>query len=221
VLRIGDQIAEVLRAHNSWNKAKCREETMELLRCVQLGDDSKIYYAYPHQISGGQQQRVVIGQALACRPEMLIADEPTASLDESMAAGILDVLKSAVEERNMSLLLITHTPGLLTQIAQRVLVMYGGRVIEEATVAELFREPLHPYTKALLQCSNPGLSRADTSQGVRFSTIEGDAPNLELPIAGCSFAARCEKKLNNCTENPPAEIHFAKQRKVECFLYAE
>ena len=221
VIRVGDQIVEVLRANNPWSKSKCRAEARELLRSVHLDEDPKLYDAYPHQISGGQQQRVVIAQALACRPDLLIADEPTASLDESAIAGILELLKRAVSERKMALLIITHTPELLVNYAQRVLVMYGGRVIEACGATELFRDPLHPYTKALLQCQNSGLTHAGTRRGRRFATIAGDAPNLEMPISGCIFAARCDNRLSRCSENIPTNFQPKSQRSVECFLYAE
>jgi peptide/nickel transport system ATP-binding protein len=221
VLRVGDQIAEVFRARNRWDKARCRQSAEELLHSVQLGEDPKLYDAYPHQISGGQQQRIVIAQALACKPDVLIADEPTASLDASTKAGIVDLLKNAVAQRSMALVVITHDPLILAGLAQRVLVMYGGRIVEEGAVKDVFHKPLHPYTRALLSCMKTELSREETIQGSRFPTLAGSSTALKPLQSGCSFAARCKERAEQCNENSPSKIRLGETQSVECLLYAD
>jgi peptide/nickel transport system ATP-binding protein len=221
VLRVGDQIAEVIRAHNRWDKARCQQAAEEQLHAVQLGEDPKLYDAYPHQISGGQQQRIVIAQALACKPDLLIADEPTASLDASSEAGILDLLKKAVTQRTMALVVITHNPRILAGLAQRVLVMYGGRIVEEGAVKDVFHKPFHPYTRALLSCMKAELTREETIQGARFPTLAGNSPALKPLQSGCSFAPRCKERAEQCNENSPPKVRVGETQSVECLLYAD
>ncbi len=150
VMRVGDQVAEVVRAHRPWSRRVCRAEAESLLAEVCLGDVSRIYAAYPHQLSGGQRQRIAIAQAVACKPPLLIADEPTAALDAKVQAEILDLLKDLQQRRNMALLLISHNPGVLARMADRLLVMQAGKIVEQGPVSEVCRNPQHPYTQALL-----------------------------------------------------------------------
>lgn len=220
VMKAGDQIAEVIRAHRDWSWKRCRQEVEILLERVHLrSSDRHMYDTYPHQLSGGQQQRVAIAQALACQPALVIADEPTASLDSETEEEILKLLCELRAEQKMSLLLITHDPKILTGLADRVAVMYGGRVVEEGRLDEVFREPRHPYTKALLACAPPAPRECASRPGMRLATIEGSAPDPELVPAGCVFAPRCAARLNRCESHAPSSIALEDARRVECFLY--
>ncbi len=220
VMKAGDQIAEVLRAHRDWSWKRCRQEAENLLNRVHLhSTDRRMYDAYPHQLSGGQQQRVAIAQALACQPALVIADEPTASLDSETEEEILKLLRELKAEQKMSLLLITHDPEILAGLADRVAVMYGGRVVEEGPLDQVFREPRHPYTKALLACIPPAPEECTHAAGMRLATIEGSAPDPELVPAGCSFAPRCADRVKRCESHAPSSIALEDARQVECFLY--
>ncbi len=219
VMKAGDQIAEVIRAHRDWSWKRCRQEASDLLERVHLpSSDRRMYDAYPHQLSGGQQQRVVIAQALACQPALVIADEPTASLDSGTEQEILKLLRE-LKAQEMSLLLITHDPKILAGLADRVAVMYGGRVVEEGSLDQVFREPRHPYTKALLACVPPAPGEYTRASGMRLATIEGSAPDPELIAPGCSFAPRCAERVKRCESHPPSSIALEDAREVECFLY--
>jgi oligopeptide/dipeptide ABC transporter ATP-binding protein len=220
VMKAGDQIAEVIRAHRGWNLKRCREEAGILLEGVGLSShDRRMYDEYPHQLSGGQQQRVVVAQALACQPDLVIADEPTASLDCETEQEILQLFGELKLERKVSLLLITHDPKILRDLADRVAVMYAGRVVEEGSLDQVFREPRHPYTKALLACAPPEHQARRFTVGMRLPTIEGSAPNPELVSVGCTFAARCAQRRELCETRPPTTVETADARRVECFLY--
>jgi peptide/nickel transport system ATP-binding protein len=178
-----------------------------------------MYDRYPHQLSGGQQQRVVIAQALACQPSLVIADEPTASLDSDTEKEILRLFTELMAERKMSLLLITHDPKILRDLADRVVVMYAGRVVEEGLVGQVLHEPRHPYTRALLACA-PGVTEERRfSAGMRLPTIEGSPPSPEFVSVGCSFAPRCAQRGEMCDIRPPAAVETEVARHVECFLY--
>jgi oligopeptide/dipeptide ABC transporter ATP-binding protein len=220
VMKAGDQIAEVLRAHRDWSWKRCCQEADTLLGRVYLqSSERRIYDAYPHQLSGGQQQRVAIAQALACRPALVIADEPTASLDSETEEDILNLLRELKAELTMSLLLITHDPKILVGLADRVAVMYGGRIVEEGKLEQVFREPCHPYTKALLACIPPTPEEYLRNPGSRLPTIEGSAPDPELIPAGCVFAPRCPNRLKQCESRAPSSVALEDSRQVECFLY--
>jgi oligopeptide/dipeptide ABC transporter ATP-binding protein len=220
VRKVGDQIAEVLRAHRNWSWRRCQEEAEALLERVRLNDpDRRMYNAYPHQLSGGQQQRVAIAQAVSCQPALVIADEPTASLDSSMEREILRLLGELKTDQNMSLLMITHNPRILLGLASRVAVMYAGRVVEEGSLDRIFQEPQHPYTKALLACVPPAPGERALIPGMRLPTIEGSSPDSEAVPAGCSFAARCAQRMQKCEVQRPAPVLTEDVRQVECFLY--
>jgi peptide/nickel transport system ATP-binding protein len=220
VMNVGDQIAEVFRAHRDWPSDRRRNETQTLLQLVQLErTDRHIYNAYPHQLSGGQQQRVAIAQALACDPALVIADEPTASLDPETAQEILTLLVNLKTVKKLSLLFITHDPRLLLGLADRVAIMYGGRVIEQGSLQEILHSPLHPYSKALLACL-PSLPEArQTQPSDRLPTISGSAPDPESLPAGCAFAPRCSQRMARCDTQYPALAKIDPTRHVECFLY--
>jgi oligopeptide/dipeptide ABC transporter ATP-binding protein len=218
VIKVGDQIAEVFRAHRGWSGQRCRSEAESILEQVNLRRAGRrMYDAYPHQLSGGQQQRVVIAQAIACNPSLIIADEPTASLDFSTEAEILGLFRQLKAERKTSLLLITHDPGILPDLADRVAVMYAGRVVEEGPSDKIFRDALHPYAKALLACLPPPVTRRP--RGYRLSTIAGAPPDAAEPASGCSFAPRCAESMERCRSVRPVAQAVEEKSRVECFLY--
>jgi oligopeptide/dipeptide ABC transporter ATP-binding protein len=220
VLRVGDQIVEVIRAHRDWSWGRCRDEATALLQRVSLATPNRcIYDAYPHQLSGGQQQRVAIAQALACQPTLVIADEPTASLDSETEIEILRLLRELKAEHKMSLLLITHDPKILPGLADRVAVMYAGRIVEERSVDHVFREPQHPYTKALLACALPEPGSRGLTGRRRLATIEGSAPDPERVPSGCTFAPRCRQRMEVCEKQRPVPTETRDAGRVECFLY--
>jgi len=218
VFRIGDQIAEVLDIHRSLGKEEGRERAISLLRLVGIPDPERRSEQYPHEMSGGMAQRVMIAMALACLPELLIADEPTTALDVTIQAQILDLMRELREKMDVSIILITHDMGVIAEMADRVNVMYAGRIQEEATVKEIFSRPLHPYTVGLLG-SIPVLGEVKTELAV----IPGSpAQPLNLP-PGCRFASRCLARVANqldiCTQDEPELISVGDKRRVRCWLY--
>jgi peptide/nickel transport system ATP-binding protein len=218
VIKVGDQIAEVLRAHFRWSSRKYRDESEGLLERVQLrSGERRIYDAYPHQLSGGQQQRVAIAQAIACNPALIIADEPTASLDRETEREILDLFGSLKAEGNTSLILITHDPTILHGFADRVAVLYAGRIVEDSPSDLFFRNVMHPYAKGLLACM-PANHQTFT-QGFRLPAIEGTAPGPEGLPDGCSFSPRCADSFEKCRNVRPVVCEVGNSRRVECFLY--
>jgi peptide/nickel transport system ATP-binding protein len=220
VMRVGDQIAEVIHAHRDWNWNRCRAEATSLLDLVHLSSDNRrMYDAYPHLLSGGEQQRVVIAQALACNPSLIIADEPTASLDSSTADEILELFRELKEERGMSLLLITHDPTILRGLANRVAVMYSGRIVEIAPLSQIYNRPRHPYVRALLDCAAPPTANRLTAPHTRLSTIAGSSPDPARLAEGCSFSPRCPERLEKCQMRPPVSVEVERESSVECFLY--
>lgn len=214
VFTIGQQLMEPLKQHKSLTKGQRRERIVEVLKQVGIPRAEQIIDEYPHQLSGGMRQRVMISLALLCEPKLLIADEPTTALDVTIQAQILELLKRIIAETNMSMMLITHDLGVIAEICHRVVVMYAGSVVEEASVEELFDNPLHPYTKGLLK-SLP-------SQNERKSTlysIAGQVPKPDELGQGCAFANRCEFATERCliAEPPVFEID---QHKAKCWLLA-
>jgi oligopeptide/dipeptide ABC transporter ATP-binding protein len=221
VMKIGDQVAEVLRAHNQWSASRIRTEADSLLERVQLvSAGRRVYDAYPHELSGGQQQRVLIAQALSCGPSLVIADEPTSSLDAEMESEILQLLLALKSERKMALLLITHDPRILHGLADRIAVLYAGRVVEDAPSDAFFREPGHPYSKALLACATTPLEGTWKVGEMRLPTIPGSSPDPERPRVGCEFAPRCDKRMSHCESQQPVPINVPPDRRIECHLYA-
>jgi peptide/nickel transport system ATP-binding protein len=220
VMKVGDQIAEVIRAHRDWNWRRSRDEAGVFLERVHLSAKGRgMYDRYPHQLSGGQQQRVVIAQALACQPSLVIADEPTASVDSDTEREILGLFAELTAERKMSLLLITHDPKILRDLADRVVVMYAGRVVEEGLVEQVLHEPRHPYTRALLACAPAVSEERRLKAGMRLPSIEGNPPSPESLSVGCSFAPRCAERRELCDIRPPTPVETEAARHVECFLY--
>ena len=201
-LRIGRQLAEPLRVHGSVPKEKIRERCLELLRQVRLGDLEKRLDAYPHELSGGMRQRVMIAMGLACLPKLLIADEPTTALDVTVQAQILELLRDLVRANNSSMMLITHDLGVVARYADRINVMYAGRIVERGTAEEIFHHPKHPYTLGLME----SMPRLDQAPGSRLTPIPGQPPDLSDPPPGCPFHPRCRFAEARCrSERPPLE----------------
>ncbi len=203
VIQVGVQIAEVLRAHFSMTQRERRARVDELLAEVGFDQPRRIDRAYPHQLSGGQRQRIVIAQAMACRPALVIADEPTSKLDASLQAEILSLMREIGRRHQTAFLLISHDPTVLAGFVDRIVVMYAGRVVEEGRTAEIFRAPLHPYTQALVRLCGRYLSNAESR--TRFSAIEGEPPDLTKVAVGCPFAPRCPERMQVCSEREPQE----------------
>ena len=216
VQRIKDQIMESLMIHKKINKKEALARTIELLDMVGIPSAAQRADDYPHQMSGGMRQRVMIAMALSCEPQLLIADEPTTALDVTIQAQILDLLYHMREKFNMAVLLITHDLGVVSEAADRVIVMYCGKIVEEADVKTLFKNPLHPYTVGLLN----SIPQIDDDSDERLYMIKGMVPNpLNMP-PGCSFSDRCDRSMERCTRETPKLLEID-GHKVRCFLYEE
>ena len=216
VYTVGEQICEGLRLHEGLSRAAALERATELLALVHISQPSRRVHDYPHQFSGGMRQRVMIAMALACKPRLLIADEPTTALDVTIQAQILDLLTELKERLGMAILLITHAMGVVAEVAQRVVVMYAGQVIEEGSVEEVFERPWHPYTQGLIR-SIPRID-ADASPGARLVSIPGIVPSLIEPPPGCRFAPRCAHVRAACTQATPALRAVGTGHRVACIL---
>jgi peptide/nickel transport system ATP-binding protein len=214
VRTIGDQIIEALRAHRPLSRREARDQTIELLTRVRIPDARRRLGEYPHRLSGGMRQRVMITMALACRPKLLIADEPTTALDVTIQAQILSLLRRLQDELGMAIMLISHNLGVVAGMASRVVVMYAGRIVEEAPVGDLFARPLHPYTEGLLGAT-PHLDTADRPH--RLADIPGIVPPLDALPPGCAFAPRCPKVMDICRAERPALLPAGTGRRVACF----
>jgi oligopeptide transport system ATP-binding protein len=217
ILTIGEQITETLTRHLQLTKQEARERTLRLLSSVGIPDPELRYKAYPFQFSGGMRQRVVIAIAIACMPKIIIADEPTTALDVTVQAQIVDLFKRLREELNVAIIWITHDLGVVAGIADRVLVMYGGRPAEIASVDELYENPQHPYTLGLLGA----LPRLDTRESRRLVSIKGAPPDLLIPLEHCPFAWRCDYAFDRCWEEIPPLLSVALRHKSACFYDLE
>ena len=205
VLTVGRQIAESLTLHRGLTRAQALERAVEMLRLVNIPEPQRRIREYPHQLSGGMRQRVMIAMALACDPRLLIADEPTTALDVTIQAQILELMRGLKQKTGAAIVLITHDLGVVAEMAQRVVVMYAGRKVEEATVDDLFARPRHPYTRGLLD-SVPRLTEAGAGGRKRLAEIVGMVPSLRDELAGCAFAARCTLATDRCRSAlPPLE----------------
>ena len=213
VFTVGDQIAETLLVHQRATRRDARIRAVELLDAVRVPDPAARVRDYPHQLSGGMRQRVLIAMALACKPSLVIADEPTTALDVTIQAQILDLLREMKSAFNLSLLLITHDLGIIAETADRVAVMYAGRIVEEGSVRAILREPKHPYTQGLL-ASIPG-----GAPGERLRAIEGTVPMLGSLPPGCAFNPRCPFRFEPCTITPPPEYMVAPEHGARCYLH--
>ena len=217
VYTVGQQIAETIRLHEGLNKRDATDRAIEMLRLVHIPTPERRVHDYPHQFSGGMRQRVMIAMALSCSPKLLIADEPTTALDVTIQAQILDLLTEMKSRFGMAIMLITHAMGVVAETAQRVVVMYAGRVVEEATVERLFASPLHPYTQGLIR-SIPRIDK-DAGKQARLEAIGGAVPSLIEPPPGCRFAPRCKFAQPKCTDAVPELRAVEAGHKVACILY--
>jgi oligopeptide/dipeptide ABC transporter ATP-binding protein len=218
VFKVGDQVGEVLQIHQKMSKEESWEKAVELLRLVGIPDPEKKAHSYPHEMSGGQAQRVMIAMALALNPMLLIADEPTTALDVTIQAQILDLMRDLRNRMNTAVILITHDLGVIAEMADRVAIMYAGRIVEESDVRTLFEKPLHPYTQGLI-ASIPILGLVKE----KLDVIPGSVPNLINLPPGCQFAPRCRSRLQYnleiCTDEEPKLLTAAENHKVRCWLY--
>jgi oligopeptide/dipeptide ABC transporter ATP-binding protein len=216
VFTIGDQIGEVLAIHRGFSKSDGRAEAVRLLDKVRIPAAAERLNQYPHELSGGMKQRVMIAIAVACEPDLLIADEPTTALDVTVQAQILDLLEALQKDMGMAIILITHNLGVVAQFAQRSLVMYAGKIVERTDTASLFRDALHPYARALLRALP-----ARAVRGERLLSIEGSVPSpLEYP-PGCAFCTRCPEEQERCSRDEPPLESVGPDRAVACWLHVE
>lgn len=219
-MTIGDQIAEPLVIHKGMGRREAYEQVLELLRLVQIPLAERRIGEYPHQLSGGMRQRVVIAMALICRPALLIADEPTTALDVTIQAQILNLMRGLRESFGAAILLITHDFGVVAEMADRVAVMYAGRKVEEAAVADIFDRPQHPYTQALLH-ARPKLGASLHNPGERLAEIAGIVPALTGEVAGCAFAPRCGFVTDRCRVETPLLHHSSERHLAACHRVPE
>lgn len=221
VLNAGSQIAEVLRAHLPFGAIERRARVLELLGEVGFDQPEEIYGAYPHQLSGGQRQRVAIAQAISCKPALLIADEPTSKLDAPLQAEIIALLVRIRREHGIAIVMISHDPAVFAGFADRMAVMYAGRIVEIGTTAQIFRNPLHPYTQALVQIARAELGSAPWTGRMRFAAIDGESPDPSCLPAGCRFHPRCPDRMEVCKQRYPQAFLPEPSRPVNCFKYGE
>lgn len=235
VMKIGSQIVEQLLVHTSYSKMKAKEKAIELLKKVGIlyPEPEKMFDRYPHQFSGGMIQRAMIAMALSCSPRLIIADEPTSGLDVTIQAQILDIFRRLKEE-GMGILFVTHDLGIVSEIADKVVVMYAGKIMESGSVNEVLEDPLHPYTKGLIGCyiSVTDIERnkligqeKDLKKGqisdILLTHIPGEMPDLRNPPSGCLFHLRCIFRMDRCLKEEPSEVVFSSGRKVFCHLFSE
>ncbi len=217
-LRAGDQVADVARAHRPWSRRRCREHALAMLAQVGFEEPAEIYAAYPHQLSGGQRQRVVIAQALACQPQVLIADEPTAALDAITQAGIVALLQQQQERLGLAMIFISHDAALLASLADRLLVMYAGQIVEIGAREQVYRDPSHPYTRELLRCA-PSATPSERSRRSPLPVIPGAAPDPARWPPGCRFEPRCAERMPECRPRRPPMLPLEDSRAVRCLRY--
>lgn len=214
IIKCGHQIAESLRLHRGMKKKEAMEEAVRMMQAVGIANPQARAHEYPHQMSGGMRQRVMIAMALACQPQILIADEPTTALDVTIQAQILDLIREMNEQLKSSVLFITHDLGVVSELCDMVIVMYTGHIVEQAPAGELFRDPKHPYTIGLLNAIP-----AITKERKPLSTIEGMVPNPTERIRGCSFWPRCPHAMDQCKQVSPPMNQLSDHRRVRCWLY--
>ncbi|TMH04713.1 MAG: ABC transporter ATP-binding protein [Betaproteobacteria bacterium] len=212
VLTVGEQITEGILRHRTMSRDAAKELAIEMLRMVHISSPEERFGDYPHRLSGGMRQRVMVAMALACKPKLLIADEPTTALDVTIQAQILDLMRTLREETGTAIILITHDLGVVAELADDVAVMYAGRIVERATVAALFAEPQHPYTVGLLG----SIPRLDIEQD-RLAAIEGQVPNPLAPVTGCRFHPRCPFVIERCRHDDPPLIDLGNGHESACW----
>ncbi len=213
-LRISRQMTEVLVEHKGQSEAQAADRAIEMLKLVGIPEAEKRFHSYPHVYSGGMRQRAMVAMSLLCQPELLIADEPTTALDVTVQAQILDLIARLSKEFNMATVLITHDLGVIAGLCDRVIVMYAGRIVEEAGVRELFNSPQHPYTQGLLN----SIPRIDARDNRQLNTISGQPPDLQGLPTGCSFYPRCGYAMDICRSKLPELLAVSADRKKACHL---
>ena len=216
-MRVGAQIEEVFLGRKDMSKEEKKERALEIMKLVGISDVEKRYKQYPHELSGGMKQRIMIAIGLVSRPSLVICDEPTTSLDVTIEAQILDLLLELKEKLGISIIIITHDLGVIARMCDRVIVMYGGKVVEKGTVQEIFYDTAHPYTKGLMG----SIAKLDTAKGQKLTPIEGTPPDLFFPPKGCPFAARCEYAMDVCKDNPPCTYKISDEHRTNCWLQHE
>jgi len=216
-MKVGKQIMEGLMKHQKMSKSEAKERAIEMLKLVGMPTPEKRVEQYPHEFSGGMRQRAMIAIALACNPKLLIADEPTTALDVTIQAQIMDLMKDLQRKLDTSIILITHDLGVVADVADRVVVMYAGVIIESGTLDEIFYEAQHPYTWGLLK----SVPRLDTKEDQRLLPIDGTPPDLFAPPKGCPFAARCDYAMPVCKDNYPEKTQLSDTHHVHCWLQHE
>ena len=217
VIRVGNQLEEVIVRNSALSKKEAKEKALEMLERVGIPSPKESSKRYPHEFSGGMRQRVLIAMALSCNPKLLIADEPTTALDVTIQAQVLDLIKTMSKDAGTSAILITHDLGVVAETCDRVVIMYGGLVMETGSIEEIFYKPKHPYTMALLQA----IPSIDMDEGERLKSIEGFPPSLIDPPKGCPFAERCEFRMDICGSKRPPLKTFSKTHTSMCFLNEE
>jgi oligopeptide/dipeptide ABC transporter ATP-binding protein len=220
VYTIGDQIGEMFRRHMQLSARESRSQAVQMLRKVQIPAPERRVGEYPHQLSGGMRQRVVIAMALSCGPKLIVADEPTTALDVTVQAQILDLMLKLKEDFGTAVQMITHDLGVIAEMADRIVVMYAGRVVEEASTVALFQEPLHPYTIGLLE-SIPILGSRTAGEKKRLCEIKGMVPSLVALPQGCKFSDRCSRVMAVCRKQEPEFTDVASGHLVRCWLHVE
>jgi peptide/nickel transport system ATP-binding protein len=213
VYRIGDQIAETVMRHEGCSRAEGMARALEMFKAVQMPSPERRLNAYPHELSGGMRQRAMIALALACRPKLLLADEPTTALDATVQIQILLLLRELQRQFGMGMIFVTHDIGVVVEVSDRVAVMYAGEIIETGTVHDIIRDARHPYTKGLLAANLHGAVK-----GARLNAISGAPPSLETKPSACSFAPRCPVALETCARERPLNVEVGPKRRVRCFL---
>jgi oligopeptide/dipeptide ABC transporter ATP-binding protein len=219
-LPVGKQVSDVLAAHESLDRRALYKKVSQLLESIFPGDAERISRSYPHQLSGGQRQRVVIAQAIACRPSLVVADEPTASLDPTTQHEILKLFRTIQQKLGLAIILISHNPAFLASLADRILVLYAGRVAEIGPTANVLSSPRHPYTAALLRCLPSDFDESQSARKAKLHSIPGDPPDLSLHEAGCQFEPRCTERMEVCKCDEPAAAEVSELHEVSCFKFA-
>ena len=218
VIRIGEQIAEAIRLHQNLPAKEALALSIEQLREVGIPDPERRAQDYPHQLSGGMRQRVMVAMAMSCHPKLLLADEPTTALDVTIQAQILDLISDLKEKNSMAVILITHDLGIIAQTAENVAVMYAGKIVENSAVEEIFANPLHPYTKGLIDSIPAGCGNGDNDRQKHLKTIPGSVPSLYNLAAGCRFQERCSLAYSQCVQLEPKLMEIKSGHFVACWI---
>jgi peptide/nickel transport system ATP-binding protein len=219
-LQVGQQVRDVVAAHESLDRHALNGKVSQLLASVFPADSERISRSYPHELSGGQRQRVLIAQAIACGPSLVVADEPTASLDPTTQQEILQLFRTLQQKLGLAMILITHNPALLVSLADRVLVLYAGRAAEIGPTAQVLSAPQHPYTEALLRCLPSHFAEVQSARKARLHVIQGEPPDLSLHEPGCQFEPRCTERMEVCKCDEPAAAQVNELHEVSCFRFS-